>query len=111
MYKKNADRIIEDSRALIIENPSVNEPAGLGCLTKWLNDHCDQVANPYLYVKYRQEAPKGLLVSGLPGSGKSMMAKYVAGRFGLSLVRLDLEILEGRMWDNLKRIWIVHWPR
>ena len=93
--RKHADRIIENSRALIIENPSDNEPAGLSCLTKWLNDNRDQVANPYLYVKYRQEAPKGLLVSGVPGSGKSMMAKYVAGRFGLSLVRLDFGNLGG----------------
>ncbi len=93
--RKEFERMIETSRALTLEEPSDNEPAGLNSLTKWLDDYSRQVANPQDFVKYVLEAPKGLLVSGVPGSGKSMMARYVAGRFGLSLVRLDFGNLGG----------------
>ncbi|MFD2304866.1 AAA family ATPase, partial [Roseibacillus ishigakijimensis] len=39
---------------------------------------------------YGLPAPKGLLIVGLPGTGKSLTAKATAGAFGLPLLRLDM---------------------
>ena len=39
---------------------------------------------------YGLPAPKGLLIVGIPGTGKSLTAKATAGAFGLPLLRLDM---------------------
>lgn len=93
--RKEFERLIETSRALSLEESCEEEPAGLSNLTKWLEKYKNQVSNPQDFRKYIIETPKGLLVSGIPGSGKSMMAKYIAGCFGLSLIRLDFGNLGG----------------
>lgn len=40
--------------------------------------------------------PKGVLVLGMPGCGKSMIAKSIANEFGVSLLRLDVNRLMGQ---------------
>lgn len=40
--------------------------------------------------------PKGILIIGMPGCGKSMIAKAVASKFGVSLLRLDISRLMGQ---------------
>lgn len=40
--------------------------------------------------------PKGILIIGMPGCGKSMIAKAVASEFGVSLLRLDISRLMGQ---------------
>ena len=46
---------------------------------------------------YGLPAPKGLLVTGIPGCGKSLTAKAMASAWGLPLVRLDI----GRIFGGL----------
>lgn len=40
--------------------------------------------------------PKGVLIIGMPGCGKSLIAKAVASEFGVSLLRLDMNRLMGQ---------------
>lgn len=40
--------------------------------------------------------PKGILIIGMPGCGKSMIAKSIANKFGVSLLRLDISSLMGQ---------------
>lgn len=40
--------------------------------------------------------PKGVLILGMPGCGKTMIAKAVANEFGVSLLRLDVNRLMGK---------------
>ncbi|MBR5237695.1 MAG: AAA family ATPase [Paludibacteraceae bacterium] len=93
--RKEFECLIETSRALSLEGTSSDEPAGLSNLTKWLRKYKEQVSSPHEFSEYILEAPKGLLVSGIPGTGKSLMAKYIAGYFKLSLVKLDFGNLGG----------------
>ena len=44
---------------------------------------------------YGLPAPKGLLIVGIPGTGKSLTAKATAGAFGLPLLRLDMGCVFG----------------
>ena len=44
---------------------------------------------------YGLPAPKGLLIVGIPGTGKSLNAKATAGAFGLPLLRLDMGCVFG----------------
>lgn len=40
--------------------------------------------------------PKGILIIGMPGCGKTMIAKSIANEFGVSLLRLDINRLMGK---------------
>ena len=40
--------------------------------------------------------PKGVLIIGMPGCGKTMIAKSIANEFGVSLLRLDVNRLMGK---------------
>ncbi len=46
--------------------------------------------------KYSIALPKGVLIIGMPGCGKSMIAKSIANEFGVSLLRLDVNRLMGQ---------------
>ena len=46
-------------------------------------------------VKYNIPIPKGILIIGMPGCGKSMIAQATASQFGVSLLRLDVSRLMG----------------
>ncbi len=51
--------------------------------------------------------PKGVLIIGMPGCGKSLIAKAIAHEFGVSLLRLDVSRLMGQYVgqseENLRR--------
>lgn len=47
--------------------------------------------------EYGIEPPKGLVLVGVPGSGKSLVAKAIASELGVPLVRLDF----GRVFNSL----------
>lgn len=44
----------------------------------------------------RVNLPKGVLIIGMPGCGKTMIAKSIANEFGVSLLRLDVNRLMGK---------------
>lgn len=52
--------------------------------------HLDELA------KVKLPLPKGILVMGMPGCGKSLIAKSIANEFGVSLLRLDVNRLMGQ---------------
>lgn len=56
---------------------------------------------------YGLPAPRGVLLTGVPGTGKSMCAKAVAAAWGVPLLRLDLGALKskfvGESEGNLRR--------
>lgn len=45
---------------------------------------CDMIQNPMLYSKLGAKLPKGLLLYGNPGLGKSLMAKCFIEESGLT---------------------------
>jgi SpoVK/Ycf46/Vps4 family AAA+-type ATPase len=45
---------------------------------------------------YGLEAPKGVFLVGLPGCGKSLVAKAIATAYGMPLLRLDLGALQSK---------------
>lgn len=57
--------------------------------------------------KAKLTLPKGILILGMPGCGKSMIAKSIANAFNVSLLRLDVNRLMGQYVgqseDNLRR--------
>lgn len=63
--------------------------AGLGRLQRWLAERHTAFAR----AKTPVDAPKGVLLAGVQGSGKSLAARAVAGLWKLPLLRLDVGAL------------------
>jgi SpoVK/Ycf46/Vps4 family AAA+-type ATPase len=72
---------------------SLDDIGGLNHLKDWLIRRASAFSESA--KTYGLPAPKGLLIVGIPGIGKSLTAKATAGAFGLPLLRLDMGCVFG----------------
>ena len=75
---------------------SLDEIADLVRLKEWLDKRKLFMEDPQRAVDFGLEFPRGILLVGVPGCGKSLCAKAVAAAWGLPLVRLD----PGALYDK-----------
>ena len=61
----------------------------------WLKDKISIFEDPELARSQHMDIPKGILISGIPGSGKSLMAKTASTLLGMPLISLDMGSLLG----------------
>lgn len=72
------------------------QATGLDAITDWLKERQPIFSDPEKSVLQGFDIPKGLLITGIPGTGKSLMAKQTARILKLPLVAMDLgDIQEG----------------
>ena len=74
---------------------SLESIGGLDVLKDWLLKRKDAFGKRA--VEYGLPSPKGLLIVGIPGTGKSLTAKATAAVFGVPLLKLDA----GRLFGGL----------
>jgi len=74
---------------------SMDDIGGLNSLKQWLEQR--EVAFSESAKSYGLPTPKGILMIGVQGVGKSLTAKAVSARWNLPLVRLDI----GRVFGSL----------
>jgi AAA+ superfamily predicted ATPase len=74
-----------------IEFPRENldEVGGMEVLKEWLKLRRDVFLRSDLLKKWGLASPKGILLTGVPGCGKSLVSKAIAGSWRLPLIRLD----------------------
>ncbi len=77
------------------------EVGGLNNLKKWLDDRKEVVLNSD--TNSELDAPKGIMLLGIQGSGKSLAAKAVAGMWSLPLLRLDFGSLYNKFFGETER--------
>ena len=68
---------------------SLAEVADLATLKDWLRKRQAIVETPERASEFGLEFPRGVLLLGVPGCGKSLCAKAVAMEWGLPLLKLD----------------------
>lgn len=104
-------RIVRKSGIIEVISPNVTikNIGGLEVLRKYV----EEKAKVFKHLRLAESKevgltlPKGLLIIGMPGCGKSMIAKSIAAEFGVSLLRLDISSLMGQYVgqseENLRR--------
>ena len=71
---------------------------GLANLKRWLGER-----QHMFFAGQGVDIPKGMLLVGVQGSGKSLAAKAVAGLWGLPLLRLDFGCLYNKFFGETER--------
>ena len=75
---------------------SIEDIGGLENLKAWLKRKAKVITNMNAAEKYGVDMPKGVLIAGVPGCGKSLCAKAAAKLFEVPLLRLDMGKLMGK---------------
>lgn len=75
---------------------TVDDIGGLENLKKWFIKKAKVFKNMENAKKYGVDMPKGVLIAGVPGCGKSLNAKAAANLFEVPLLRLDMGRLMGK---------------
>ncbi len=97
--------ILEEKRQIIKKmeilefipsNFTINDIGGLENLKRWLTKRNKSWLNSAVQ-RYGLESPKGVLITGIPGCGKSLIAKAISAMWQLPLLRLDV----GRIFSGL----------
>lgn len=69
---------------------------GLENLKKWLERKAKVYKSINRAMEFGVEMPKGVLIAGVPGCGKSLTAKVTAQLFGVPILRLDMGKIMGK---------------
>ncbi|MDD2708130.1 MAG: AAA family ATPase [Verrucomicrobiae bacterium] len=94
--RQKAETLKKNGLLEVIETAeSLDSVGGLDALKDWLRKRKEAFSRHA--VEYGLPSPKGLLILGIPGTGKSLTAKATAAAFGLPLLKLDA----GRLYGGL----------
>ena len=75
---------------------TIDDIGGLENLKAWFIKKAKVYKNMNNAKKYGVDMPKGVLIAGVPGCGKSLNAKVAANLFEVPLLRLDMGRLMGK---------------
>ena len=81
---------------LIHVTESIDDIGGLENLKAWLKRKAAVVKDIDRAKAFGVDIPKGVLIAGMPGCGKSLNAKAAAKLFGVPLLRMDMGRLMGK---------------
>lgn len=103
MTEEEVDIVLSEKKQLIRRNgileyieedETINAVGGLEELKHWLKQRSNAFTERAR--EYGLPQPKGMLILGVPGCGKSLIAKTTSKLWGLPLLRLDM----GRVYDG-----------
>lgn len=97
--RSSKDRLFSDISGLekIDVDPGVKDVGGLAGLRQWLNEK-KELLTPEKRDELRAKGlqpPRGILLVGVPGCGKSLSAKSISANWKLPLYRLDFATVQG----------------
>lgn len=81
---------------MVLSVESMDNIGGLDNLKKWIQKKAKIIKNMEKATSFGVDVPKGVLIAGIPGCGKSLNAKAAANLFEVPLLRLDMGRLMGK---------------
>lgn len=105
LTKEDLALIFEQKRQMIIKSgildmiplrESMNDIGGLDNLKEWVSKKAKIFKNIDKAKAFGVDVPKGVLITGVPGCGKSLNAKATAKLFEVPLLRLDMGRIMGK---------------
>jgi SAM-dependent methyltransferase len=102
---KDKHRIIDEKKQIIEKagilefvkpDDTLEDIGGLVNLKAWLSDKAKIFKNLDKALKMGLDTPRGVLIIGFPGCGKSLIAKTTANSFSVPLIRLDIGRIFGK---------------
>jgi len=89
-------QLIKKSGLLELMDARVEKVGGLEKLQSFIRENKEVFSNPGLAENCGVDAPAGVMIVGMPGCGKSLMAKRVASELDVPLLKLDVGRLMGK---------------
>lgn len=83
-------QMLSNTQGLKWENTEGSDAAGMEQAEKWLREKAELFKDPSKARDRNLEIPKAAIITGVPGSGKSLMAKMAARIFDAPLISLDM---------------------
>lgn len=105
LTKGSLSFIFEQKRQMIMKSgildmiprkETINDIGGLDNLKEWLTKKSKIFKNIDKAKEFGVDIPKGVLIAGVPGCGKSLNAKAAAELFEVPLLRLDMGRIMGK---------------
>lgn len=89
-------QILKKTGGLQWIEPDCEKVAGLELLLEWIERQKMFFHEFAACAAHQEYPPKGVLVAGVPGSGKSLTAKNMARIWGIPLLKMDMGSLMGK---------------
>lgn len=105
LSRKDLSLIFEQKKQMVLKSgvlemiplkETIGDIGGLENLKIWLRRKAHVIKNIHSAEKFGVDMPKGVLIAGVPGCGKSLCAKAAAKLFEVPLLRLDVGKLMGK---------------
>jgi len=88
-----------------LDTDQLVKPGGMKGLQEWIAKKKKILDYPERARLFGEKFPKGILIAGIPGSGKSLTAKYVAQELGIPLIRFKMDmVLQKYVGDSEQRL-------
>ena len=106
---REKEQFIKKSGMLELVNfrETIDDIGGLDNLKNWLRRKSVVFASLDKAIRFGVDVPKGIMIIGMPGCGKSLTAKAAASLFRIPLVRLDVGRVLGKYVgeseDNMRK--------
>ena len=108
MALKEKAQVVRRSNVLeyCTSKQNLDSVGGLENVKGWVKEYDQMHAEVKAATAYGVRPASGVLLLGISGCGKSLMAEVLAGHFQIPLLKLDVAVSLGVWWDRASRTWI-----